>query len=241
MHNIDRTNYESTYGEYGGYAGETEADEFGYEFEGDHEFETYGEYNQEGPFSEAEVMELASELLAVSDEAELDQFLGKLFKKASRAVGGFLKSPLGQKLAGAVKNIAKKALPALGGMAGNFLMPGVGGALGSQAASAAGNMLGLELEGLTYEDQEFEIAKQLVRLGGSAAATAAEVGGTAPPMQAAQNALATAAQQYAPGLVTGVAKGAQAISAATSAARKHPRANQGRWYRRGSTITLIGV
>jgi len=87
MHNIDRTNLESTYGEYEGeYSGEYGAGEFGQEFEGlqefegNTEFETYGEY--EGTISEAEEMELAAELLSVSNEAELEQFLGKLFKKA---------------------------------------------------------------------------------------------------------------------------------------------------------------
>src|SRR5262245_60083985 len=101
MHNIDRTNNE-TYGEYPGeYTGEFEAEQYCYEFEGDQEFETYGEYYQEGVFSEADEMGLASELLAVSNEAELEQFLGKLFKKASQAVGGFLKSDTGHKLLGA--------------------------------------------------------------------------------------------------------------------------------------------
>src|SRR5215475_2084865 len=97
MHNIDRTNLESNYGEY---SGEYDAGEYGYEFESDQEFETYGEYSQEGPFSEAEEMELAAELLTVSSEAELDQFLGNLFKKASRAVGGLIKSPIGRALGG---------------------------------------------------------------------------------------------------------------------------------------------
>jgi len=128
MHNIDRTNLESTYGEYsqeysgeyageypqeysgeyageyagefpGEYAGEFSGEyatgEFGNEFGGAQEsgaFETYGEYNQETPFSEAEEMELAAELLSVSNEAELEQFFGNLFKKAA----GFIKGPIGQ-------------------------------------------------------------------------------------------------------------------------------------------------
>ena len=113
MHDIDRTNLESTYGEYAGeyaaeasdeypgeYAGEYEEEyatgEFEDEFEGNYdspgEAETYGEYSQEGTFSEADEMELAAELLSVSNEAELDQFLGKLFKKA----GAFVSSALGR-------------------------------------------------------------------------------------------------------------------------------------------------
>ena len=185
--------------------------------------------------AEADEMEMASELLAVSNEAELEQFLGKLFKKASQAVGGFLKSDTGHKLLGAAKNIAKKALPTLGGVAGNFLLPGVGGMIGSQAGKLAGNMLGLELEGLSYEDQEFEISKQLIRLFSKAAANAGEAETNAPAMQAAQAALAKAAQQFAPGLLT--AKPAHA----GANGHPHQKEHQGRWIRRGSTITLIGV
>jgi hypothetical protein len=120
MPHIDRTNLESNYG---AYSGEYDAGEYGYEFESDQEFETYG------PFSEAEEMELAAELLSVSDEAELEQFLGGLIKKAGRAVGGVIKSPLGQ---------------ALGSAAGNALLPGVGGVVGGKLASASGKMFGLD-------------------------------------------------------------------------------------------------
>lgn len=56
-------------------------DEFEEEFEGESEYE--GE-DRESTFHESAQMELASELLAVQSEAELDQFLGKLIKKASR-------------------------------------------------------------------------------------------------------------------------------------------------------------
>lgn len=248
MHNIDRTNMESSYGEYAGeytgeygageyageygtgeYTGEYGAGEYGYEAEG--EFETYGEYSQESPFSEAEEMELAAELLTVQNEAQLDMFLGKIFKK----VGGFFKSEPGRALGGALKGIAKKALPVLGGVAGNFLLPGVGGAIGSGVASAAGGALGLELEGLSYEDQEFEIAKQIVRLGGEAASNLAQTAQTAPPVQAAQAALAAAAQKFAPGLVGG--------AASAQGPRDHPggRHDTGRWIRHANSIVLIGA
>jgi hypothetical protein len=272
MHNIDRTNLESTYGEYAGeytgeyageyagegeylgeyngegeytgeYAGEGEytgEGEYSNEFTGEYtgefgqELETYGEYSQESPFNESEEMELAAELLTVQNEDELEQFLGKLLKRA----GGFLKSPIGQQLTGALKGIAKKALPALGAAAGNFLIPGVGGAMGAKLASAAGGMLGLELEGLSYEDQEFEIAKQIVRLGGAAANEAAQAPPSQPPVQTAQAALTTAAQQFAPGL----------LRPGTSPYRMPHRGrggcrhrHTGRWIRRGNGIILLGA
>lgn len=233
MHNIDRTNLESNYGEYSGeYAGEYGSNELGYEGEGG-QFEVYGEYTQEGTFSEADEMELAAELLAVSNEAELDQFLGKLFKKA----GTFLKSPIGQKLLGGIKSIAKKALPTLAGLAGNLVVPGIGGAIGGQLASQAGSMLGLELEGLSYEDQEFEVAKQIVRLGGAAAANAAQAASTAPAAQAAQAALTAAAQQFAPGLLRN--GNPQGAASAGRGGHQCQHKNSGRWIRRGRAIVLL--
>lgn len=232
MHNIDRTNLESNYGEY---SGEYDAGEYGYEFESDQEFETYGEYSQEGPFSEAEEMELAAELLTVSSEAELDQFLGKLIKKAGRAVGGFIKSPVGRALGGALKGVAKQALPMLGSAVGNSILPGVGGAVGGKLASATGRMFGLELEGLSYEDQEFEVAKGVVRLAGTAASNAAQAAPSTPPQRVVQSALTEAAQQHAPGLLSGAIPKA---AARPNGGCLHK--NSGRWVRRGNAIILMG-
>jgi len=257
MHNIDRTNLESNYGEYTGeypgeysgeyvgenpgqnageymgegeYNGESEYGEYAGEY--GQELETYGEYSQESPFSEAEEMELAAELLTIQSEDELEQFLGKLFKKA----GGFLKSGVGQQLTGALRGIARKALPALGAAAGNFLLPGIGGAMGGKLASAASSMLGLELEGLSYEDQEFEIAKQVVRLGGAAATNAAQAPQSQSPQQTAQAALTSAAQQFAPGLL----QPGTSASPGQQRRRCHHR-NSGRWIRRGNGIILLGT
>ena len=84
------------------------------------------------PLNEVEELELAAELLSISSEEELDQFLGKLFKrvwKGVKKVGRFVgkvASPLGKVL----KGIAKKALPFVGGALGSFIpIPGVGTAL----------------------------------------------------------------------------------------------------------------
>jgi uncharacterized protein (DUF697 family) len=227
MHNIDRTNLESNYNEYLN-------GEFGHEAAGDNEYETDSEYDQESPFSEAEEMELAAELLSVSNEAELDQFLGKVIKSAGRAVGGLIKSPVGKALGGALKGVAKQALPAVGGMIGNALLPGVGGAVGSKLASAAGKAFGLELEGLSYEDQEFEVAKGVVRLAGAAASNAAQAAPSTPPQQVVQTALTEAAKAHAPGLLSGAHPQA-------GSGQRCQHQSSGRWIRRGNTITLMGV
>ena len=229
------------------------------ESEGDN-FEALSDGKFENPsqtktaFNEVEEMELAAELLEVNDEAELDQFLGKLLKNASRAVGGALKNPLGRMLGGYLKGAIKKALPTVGGAFGNYLAPDDGGALGGRLASNAGHYFGLELEGLSAEDREFEVARQLVRFGG-AAATQAEMtshlagsgAGAGQMAQAAQDALLAAAQRYAPGFIRAGANlmhggaGCGAASTCNCGKHSHRKHSGGSWVRRGQEIHLLGV
>lgn len=204
MHNIDRTTSEFEFENEFEYEGEGE-----FEFEGEGEFEFEGEYEGEGEFEfegelegEALELELATELLGVSNEYELEQFIGKLFKKVGKGVSNFAKSGVGKSLLGGLKTIAKKALPIAGGALGNFLVPGLGGAIGSKLGSAASNLFELEFEGLSNEDREFEVARRFVRLASDAtkkATTAARAG--APPKVAAASALKRAAASHAPGLL----------------------------------------
>jgi len=218
MHDIDRTQLEASW-ETGDFEG------------GDYEFE--GMSAEGTPFNEMDEMELASQLLEVSDEAELDQFLGNLFKKASRAVGSFMKGPVGKQLGGMLKGIAKKALPLAGGALGSFIpIPGVGTAAGAALGSAASNLFELELEGLSAEDQEFEVARQFVKLAGEAAKQAAQTPPNVPPTDAAKQAIVTAAQQYAPGLLK---------QTPTPAMSGGGRGRSGRWIRRGNKIVLYGA
>lgn len=235
MHDIDRTQMEMGW----------ESGEFGYESEQElyREYETFDEAEGEGYdefggapgiFNEMDEMELAAQLLEVSDEAELDQFLGSLLKKARSVVGGALRSPVGNGLGGILKGIAKKALPSVGSVLGNLIVPGAGGQIGGQLASSAGKLFGLELEGLSAEDQEFEVARRFVRLAGSAVENAAQAAPNTPPAAAAQNAVAAAAQQHAPGLL----KPTPSTNGATS---KGAKRQSGRWIRRGKRIVLLGV
>lgn len=176
-------------------------------------------------------LELAAELLSVSDDRELDQFLGKLFKKVGGAARGILATPAGQQLKGLLRDTAKKALP-LGGQAiGSFFGGDRGGNIGQQAGQLAGTIFGLELEGMSGEDQELEVARQYVRLATDAAKQVAAAPRITNPRQAAQAALQVAAQRHAPGLVRG----------GTVPAVTRPRATAGRWVRRGRTVVLIGV
>ena len=59
------------------------------------EFE-FGQSEWGEVFDENELVELTAELLEITDAAELDLFLGNLIKKAGRAIGKVMKSPIVQ-------------------------------------------------------------------------------------------------------------------------------------------------
>src|SRR6185369_2987197 len=70
------------------------------------EYDFEAENSESGVFNESEEMELAAELLEVRDEAELEQFLGDLIKKAGSAIGKAVKSPIGQAIGDVLKAAA---------------------------------------------------------------------------------------------------------------------------------------
>src|SRR4029453_1607840 len=80
----------------------------------------------ESVFNEEQEMALAAELLEVTNEQQLENFLGGLIGMAGEALGGLVKGPIGKKLGGALKGIAKKALPIAGGALGTFFGGPVG-------------------------------------------------------------------------------------------------------------------
>ncbi|MDH6153316.1 MULTISPECIES: hypothetical protein [Paraburkholderia] len=176
------------------FAGELES-----EFElGENEFENEFESEVSGEMQE---MELAAELLAVSNEQEMEQFLGGLVKSIGRAATNFAKSSAGKALGGILRSAAKSALPIVGSALGNFVVPGAGGVIGGKLASMAGSALGLELEGLSNEDREFEVARRLVRIGRHATHHLVSMPPNVPPARAARIAFLRAARQVAPGLL----------------------------------------
>jgi len=235
---FESSEYEAS--EFEGELGEFEV-EFG-ESEGEYESES-GEYEGgalegsvippelESPLTEMQEMELASELLELTGEQDFEQFLSDVFSAVGQAAGNFIRSDTGQALGGILKDslstAAKQALPVVGRAIGD--VAGGYGDVGAQAGSAVGSLLGLELEGLSAEDREFETARQLVRFAGSAASQAAAAPRNVPPAGAAQTAARRAARIYAPGLLPRL----QGRST-----RLWPRS--GRWVRRGRTIVLFG-
>lgn len=196
--------------------------------------EVTGELGYEDYFSEAEEIELAAELLSVSSEEEMDQFLGKLFKRAWKGikkVGRFV-GKIAKPLGGVLKRVAKAALPVVGGALGSFIpIPGVGTALGSALGGAVSKALEMEFGAMSQEDREFETARRFVRI----AATAAQRAAMAPPDSdyeaAVDEALEVAARRHLPYLHL-ANSGRLGLAGAMQ---------QGRWVRDGGQIVVLGI
>src|SRR4051812_26608215 len=157
---------------------------------------------QTAPLSEEQEIELAMELLGVSNEQEWEQFLGKMFKgigKGLKKVGSFAGKIL-KPLGGALKGLAKTALPFIGGALGSFIpIPGVGTAIGTAVGSAVSKALEMEFNELDREEAEFEMARRFVRMAATAAQQALVNGANRDPQLALRDALITAAQTHVPG------------------------------------------
>jgi hypothetical protein len=151
--------------------------------------------------SEVEEMELTSEALTLSSEEELDHFLGGLFNKVAKSAGRFMKSKVGRSLTGALKGIAKKALPIAGAAVGTAIAPGIGTALGGALGGAASNMFEFESDGMTPDEKGFETARRFVRFAGVAARNALSGRDDARPERLVQSAILQAARRHAPGLL----------------------------------------
>ncbi len=219
MHNTDRTTGEMGYEFNNEYANEFSNEfelnelspefeaafetnqEYSGEFQGEYQGEYAGEMNGE-VFHETMEMELASELLNVSNEQEMEQFLGKLIKRAAGAVGKFARSSAGRAIGGFLKSAAKRALPWAGRALGTALGGPIGGMIGGKLAGAASNLFELELEGLSNEDREFEMARAYVRFAGDAVRRASRNPAYRyNPRMAVRSAVVGSARRYAPGFL----------------------------------------
>ena len=246
MHNIDRTLQEFESG--AAASGEFESS-----------FETSGEYGQElGQEFELEASgetfelsqeeeQLAGELLEVSNEQELSHFLGGLMRKAVGAASGLLKSPAGQGVGRYLLDLGKKPLPGLAAQAGAALggkLGAPGARLGAQAGQWAGTQatnwlaanaqraFGLELEALSPENQELEIARSFVRFATDVTRRAHHTLRRNPGLRLGalgRQVLSASALTYAPGLLQGP------LSEAPR------RAQSGSWVRQGGTLVLYDV
>ncbi|SEF80732.1 peptidoglycan recognition protein family protein [Nitrosomonas ureae] len=165
----------------------------------------------EYPFSEAEELELAAELLAISNEEELDLFLGKMFKGIGRGLkkfGRFVGKKVLPALGKGLKAIGKVALPIVGKALGSFIpIPGVGTAIGGAIGTAVSKALELEFSGFPAEEAELEMARRFVRIAATAARQAALANPHANPEAIANAALMAATRMHVPNLSATVRRG----------------------------------
>ena len=278
MHDIDRIMNEEFNQEYGflnegegeyEYEGEYEG-EYEYEGEGEGEWEWEGEYEGEYEYEgegewegeyEEELLneqleyELAAELLTVSNEQELDQFLGKLVRGVGRGLSRFAKSGIGRKLIGGLKSVAKVGLPILGKAAGTFFGGPVGGMLGGKLGSMATKLFEIQAEGMSNEDLEFEMARRFVRLArASTRNTVKNVKKGGSPKGIVTKSIKQAAVKHAPGLLkpggisqtigTNKMMTSGSIGGGYSGGGGGDMAgtqSSGTWSRQGNKIVLYGV
>lgn len=184
--------------------------------------------------SEADEHELTAELLGVSSEEELDQFLGGLIRMVAKRGRKLVRPSIGQAVGGVLKGVAKKALPLAGGALGGMVAGPLGAKIGSGLAAAVSEP-GAEGEpsAQEQEDQEFDGARQFVRLAADTVNEAVAAPASADPRAVAQAAAIGAARLLAPGLLK--------KSDANDGGAGPGRGRSGRWARHGNTIVLYGV
>ncbi|HEY3501002.1 MAG TPA: hypothetical protein VGK73_40190 [Polyangiaceae bacterium] len=160
------------------------------------EMEGEDEEEDESELTEAEELEAAAELLSVGNEAELEDFLGDFIRKAASAVSRHVKSTTGNSIGSLLKGLAKQALP----MVATAIGGPVGGALAKGGLDGALKAFGLELEGMSEEDQELELARRYVKVANAATRRALRRPARDPRTQA-RAALRWALRRYAPGIL----------------------------------------
>lgn len=169
-----------------------------------HELEAFETHESAFELHEAHELEvqLAQELMEITTEEELEEFLGKLVRSVGRAASGFIRSPIGKALGGVLKGVAKVALPIAGKALGTFIAPGIGTAIGGKLGSMASKLLEAhELEQMSEAEAEFEAARRYVSWARAATRNAMAAPARANPNVVVRTAAVTAARRHAPALL----------------------------------------
>lgn len=186
--------------------------------------------------NEEEQTNLASALMEVNSEEELEYFLGDVISGVSKAVGKFVSSPTGQALGSGLKDVAKQLLPVAGQALGDYVGGSAGGQLGGALGSAAAGLFEME-----PEEREWEAANTMVKLAADAAKNAAAAPPGADPNAVAKQAIIEAAKIHAPEIVPSLTAGHHEGSCGCQHHGEHGSRHEGRWYRHGKRIVLTGV
>jgi hypothetical protein len=116
---------------------------------------------------EAHNSELAAQLLDVVNPAELEAFIGRLVAETARRTGRPLSAAAESTIVAELRRTAERTLPALRVAVGQRTLPPE-----PVATQTASRMFGIEPEGMSPEDRDFEIARQFVGFAQSEAARA---------------------------------------------------------------------
>ena len=196
-----------------------------YEFDDNGYDQEFDDYEYEGPISQDDEMELASQLLSANSDEELDQFFGGLISSvAGPLIKGAAKRIFGSKRGRrrvrrykrkarrltryAMRKLPRKYRSLLGGLSG---------------------ILGFEVGGMSPEDQEFELAKGLVRFNKAAVKNLAKMPARMSDDKAINLATRKAAAKHLPGLLR------------KKLLRRGGSGRKGRWYRKGNRIIVVGA
>ncbi|NRR31192.1 hypothetical protein HSX11_13470 [Oxalobacteraceae bacterium] len=147
----------------------------------------------------------AAEALELRSAAALDRLIERMAAQGGMAPQVLRGTLPGRALRSQLRRAALAVLP----------LPGQSSAALAALKTRAARILGLELEGLSPEDKEFEVAQQFVRFAQDAIRRTAAAPG------AAQAALVQAARHHAPGLL------------------RHGVPQHGRWLRAGQRLIVL--
>ena len=158
----------------------------------------------------------AADLLNPPRGASLAATLDRLVHSTADRAGGRIAPPVRTQLVALLHGAARQALPVVNAVLG-VPQPAL--------AKRMGRFFGVELEGLSPEDQEFEAARRFAQLAQQAARAAVAAPAQLPPAAAARWAAERAARRYAPGW--------------WPALRTTDATRSGRWVRHGSTVSVF--
>jgi hypothetical protein len=178
-----------------------------------------------GVFDEDQGLQLAAALLEVVNEQQLDRFIVDLVSEAANATGHAIKQSQLAAIRDVLRNSVHQILP-MASLGHGSMRSSIGAQLGTGLSAIAGQVLGLELEGLSPEDREFEAARQFVRFAAELVKKTLESPRDHDQQDAAHRAAAQAAKVYAPGLFA-------------NAPGVH--GSRGHWVWCGDKIILFGV
>lgn len=181
-------------------------------------------------------MALSAGLLEVANQGELQDFLNELVTSVAATERSRIGAPLRQALVDALTRAARPIVPIHSSGAGeprfgNNAGNNAGSDVGADLKTRAARIFGMELEGLSPEDKEYEVAQQFVRFAADTIRHAGAAGGARAPHAVAGAALQQAAQRYAPGLLQPAPSPSQSPSPSPS--------RTGRWRREGRRIVVF--